>query len=370
MSITKNILKESIEEKQLQKASKQLYYTTQSLLGIHGVYWYWLCGSRGRGKSFAVVETYLQYCRKYGYENCQCYYFRISDLSIRKILENKGAKAIDKLLIRRYNLDITTKNNTLYNHGKPLMYFYPLVSAAKAGKGIAEYDPDFLRPGGPRRYIFVILDEFQADENLERKGIGDPVSQFKVYIENILRDQEQLDYNPVKIFGCANNVSECSDFLAQICGFIPEKLGRFVLKRKHMVVENIPNSAAYLEKRKKSITADIMDYEEDTNYTNVVKRDKETLKPKKQRLRKVDAVIQFSKDPKFWFTVWDGNIIKKYNGQSYRRDQVLAMKRHIDTRYSIDVVNDIIARYDARAFMYADLISQASFRAQIKLIKK
>lgn len=203
-------------------------------------------------------------------------------------------------------------------------------------------------------------------DGVEKKSVGNPVDQFKIYLENILRDQEQLDYAPVKIFGCANAVNECSDFLAQLCGFVPEKLGRFVLRRKHMVVDNIPNSEAYLEKRKRSIGADIMDYENDSNYTNVIKRDLETLKPKKQRLRKVTSIIKFSKDPKHWFTCWQGNIIKEYTNQPYRPEQVIAMKRYLDTNYSVDLVNNVIDMYDARSFRYNDLISQARFAAELK----
>lgn len=353
-----------------------LYYTTKSLLGIHGITWIWLCGSRGRGKSFAVLETYLQHVKKYGQENCKCYYFRISDLSVKAMLANKGAKAIDAMLVRKYDLEITTRANTLYNKGKPLIYFYPLVSAAKAGKGVAEYDPDFLgkrplRKNGKRikRFIFIIIDEFQMAEGVERKSVGNPVDQFKIYIENILRDQEQLDYSAVKIFGCANAVSECSDFLAQLAGFIPERPGRFILRRKRMIIDNIPNSEAYLEKRKKSIGADIMNYEEDANYTNVVKRDLETLISKRYRIRKVTSLLKFSKDPNDWFCIYDGNIIRRYRKETLNKNLTISMKRYLDERYNPDIVKSIIERFDARSFMFTDLISQATFAAKLKEIK-
>lgn len=353
-----------------------LYYTTQSLLGIHGITWIWLCGSRGRGKSFAVLETYLEHVKKYGQENCKCYYFRISDLSVKAMLANKGAKAIDAMLVRKYDLEITTRANTLYNKGKPLIYFYPLVSAAKAGKGVAEYDPDFLgkrplRKNGKRikRFIFIIIDEFQMADGVERKSVGNPVDQFKIYIENILRDQEQLDYSAVKIFGCANAVSECSDFLAQLAGFIPERPGRFILRRKRMIIDNIPNSEAYLEKRKRSIGADIMNYEEDANYTNIVKRDLETLMPKGYRLRKVTHLLKFSKDPQDWFCLYDGKIIRRYRKETLAKELTIAMKRYLDERYNMDVVKNVIERFDARDFMYSDLISQATFAAKLKEIK-
>lgn len=354
-----------------------LYYTLRSAMGINWANWFWLCGARGRGKSYAFWDTYLGYCKKYGQENCKCYYFRVSDLSVKAMLNNKAAKAIDAKLVRKYNLDISTKGNVIFNHGKPLANLYALVSAAKAGKGIAEYDDEFLgkRPINPKtgkpikRFIFLMIDEFQMAEGIEKKSIGSPVEQFKIYYENILRDQEQLDYRAVMIFGCANAVSECSDFLAQLCGLIPEKPGRYFLKRKHMVIDNIINSKAYIEKRKRSIGADIMDYDEDSNYTNVVKRDLDTLMPKGRRLRKITALIKFSKEPKDWFCEYDGKIIRRYRRECVKRDLIQPMGRYLDEVYSADYVKSVIERFDARSYLFADLISQAVFAAKLKEIK-
>lgn len=347
-----------------------LYYTLDPLMGNKWATWLWLIGSRGRGKSFSVLETVTRAYKKHGADNVKIYYFRISDMSVKAMLSNKGRKAVDAIIARKYNLNLTTKGYTLYNDGKPFIDFYALVSAAKTGKGVAEYDPEFLsKRNGKKRYIYIIIDEFMMAEGVEKRSIGNPVDQFKIFIENILRDQEQLDYPAVRIFGCANSVSECNDFLAQLCGFIPEKPGRYRLKRKHAIIENIPNSEAYLEKRKSSIGADIMDYGNDSNYTNVLKRDLETLKKKSQRLVRVTSIIKFSKDPKDWFTVWDSKIIKRFNGQSYKPGQVIAMRRYLDTIYDPDIAKSVIERYDSRAFMYNDLISQATFAAQLKLVK-
>jgi hypothetical protein len=369
-----------IKAKEQDKKEKQLglYYTTQSLLGIKWWTWAWIIGARGRGKSFSVLDTVLSYQDKYGAENVKCYYFRISDLSIKAMLANKARKAIDALLVRKYNLDLTTKSNVVYNRGKPIIDFYALVSAAKTGKGVAEYDPEFLnkRPIDPKtgkpvkRFIFMIIDEFMMAEGLEKKSVGNPVDQFKIFVENILRDQEQLDYPAVRIFGCANAVSECSDFLAQLANFIPEKPGRFKLKRKHMIVDNIINSDAYLDKRKKSISADILDYKNDSNYTNIVKRDLETLMKKNRKLIKVSALIKFDKDPAHWYCLWDGKIIKKYNGQRVHKSLVLSMKRYLDENFYPERVKNIFEMYDARAFLYSDLISQATFTSELKLIKR
>lgn len=356
----------------------KLYYTLDSALGIDWATWIWAVGARGRGKSFSALETVTRYYKKYGAENVKIYYFRISDLSVQAMLANRGSKAVDAKIQRKYGLELSVHGNVLHDHEKPFITFYPLVSAAKKGKGVAEYDDEFLgnRPIDPKtgkpikRFVFIIIDEFMMAEGLEKKSVGNPVDQFKIYIENILRDQERLDYPAVRIFGCANAVSECSDFLSQLCNFIPEKPGRYFLKRRHAIVDNIENSQAYIEKRKKSIGGDIMDYENDSNYTNVVKRDLETLKPKNRKLRKPTAIIKFTKDKSGWFTVWDSEIIKKYSGQVVNQGSIIAMRRYLDTFFSEDLVLQVIERYDARGFLYNDLISQSAFASYLKQIKK
>ena len=358
-----------------EKKMRGLYYTTRSLMGILWWSFAWIIGARGQGKSFSGLDTVLSFQKRYGIENVKCYYFRMSDLSVKSMLENRAAKAIDALLVRKYKMQISVKGSTVYNHGKPCITFYALVSAAKKGKGVAEFDPDFLgkRPIDPKtgnpvkRFVFFILDEFMMAEGVERRSVGDPVAQFKIYFENIMRDQERLDYPAFRCFGFANAVAECSDFLAQIVGFIPEKTGRFPLKRKHMIVENIPVSEKYIEKRKKSYGADLMDYDNDSNYTNEIKRDIETLVPKSRQLNRPTCIIKFKKDPAEWFTVWDGNIIRRWNGQNC--NNTLPMIRYLDDVYDEERAKSVIERYDARAFRYADLISQATFGAKLKLIK-
>lgn len=380
MSVIKNIYKKldaKKKEERRDKLARKLgtYYTLKSLMGVEWATWMWLIGARGRGKSYSVIDAYLSHVKRYGQDNCRCYYFRLSDLSVKAMLNNKASKAIDAKLVRKYNLELSTKGNVIFNRGKPLINMYALVSAAKTGKGVAEYDDEFLGKlpiiNGKRqkRFIFIIIDEFMMAEGLEKRTVGNPVEQFKIFVENILRDQAQLDYKAVMIFGCANAVSECSDFLAQLAGFIPEKPGRYKLKRKHMIVDNLLNSQAYIDKRKKSIGGDIMNYEDDSNYTNVVKRDLDTLAPKSIRLRKVSQLIKFSKDKSSWFCLYDNNIIRRYKGETVSRDRIIPMKRYLDELYIPEIVMSIIERYDARDFKFKDMISQATFAANLKLIK-
>lgn len=61
------LLKMEREEQQSPLYEKLgLYYTLRSAMGINWANWFWLCGARGRGKSYAFWDTYLGYCKKYG----------------------------------------------------------------------------------------------------------------------------------------------------------------------------------------------------------------------------------------------------------------------------------------------------------------
>lgn len=374
-----NKIKKIQEEDKEYKSNKLgLYLTPHALMGYHGYIHNLLLGSRGRGKSVISLDAPIAAKKKYGYENVKIFYFRLSDSSVKAMMANKAQKAIDPILIRKYDLEITTKANTVYDHGKPLIEFYSLTTAGKVGKGVNLYDANYFndRPIGKngkpiKRFIYLILDEFLMAEGIEKKTVGNPVDQWKIYLESILRDQEKLDYDAVKIFYLANAVSECANFIGQLFDYIPTP-GDFGIKkltRKHCLIWNIPNSDAYIEKRKNSYTADIMNYENDPNYTNIVMRDLETIKPKSTRIVRVTNVIMFSKYPSDWYCIYDDKYIRKYRKEQVNKSKFIAMTRHLDNNFNSDLVKNIFERYDARAFMYADLISQASFGAKMKELK-
>lgn len=91
--------------------------------------------------------------------------------------------------------------------------------------------------------------------------------------------------------------------------------------------------------------------------------------PKKHRLNKISYIIMFSKSPQDWFSVYDGKYIRLYRKESVKKNSYVPMIRHLDKNFNQDVVKGIFEMYDARAFMYADLISQASFSAKMKQLK-
>lgn len=361
---------------------KQLYLNPSLVFSYQNVSNFVFVAVRGIGKSVISVETAIILARKYGYENVKCYYFRLTDLSCKTMLANKGAKAVDPYLVEKYNMEITTKGNVIYDHGKKLIEFYPLVSAGSKGKGAAHYDTNFLnkRPINPRtgkpikRFIVTIWDEFLfAGSGVEKKSVGDPVAQYRIYMEAINRDQERIkEYNAVYNFFLANACSECAPVTGALFNYIPEPSNHKITKltRKHTIFWNVPVTKAYIDKRKKSYNADIMDYKNDPNYTNVVMRDMELIKPKRTRLVRLTQIIKFdANDPQKWFSVYDDKYIRLYKNESFKKDIVVSMVRHLDELFITELVQGVLARYDTREYMYSDIMSQALFKAQMRLIK-
>ena len=358
-----------------------LYLSAQPFNGYGKEYVHFIiAGARGRGKSVISLDAPIASCEKYGYENNKIFYFRLSDMSVKQLLANNADKLVDPLLIDRYKMSISRKGNVVYNHGKKLLEVYSLVSAPK-NKGTALYDYNFLnnRPIDPKtgkpikRFIWLILDEFQIAEGLERNSVANKstAALFKIYTETILRDQQFLDYPAVRAYYLANNVAECSSFTTEMWGYYmpPGKENIVKCRRKNAVFVNVPNSEAYIEKRKASITGSITDFENDSNYSNRIQMDMSMIKPRKTRIRKVTALIKFSKNPNDWYCVYDDKYIKRYNNQTVSKELVIPMMRHLDNTFMQERREQIFDLYDFQHFMYCDVATLANFRARMKELK-
>lgn len=77
----------------------------------------------------------------------------------------------------------------------------------------------------------------------------------------------------------------------------------------------------------------------------------------------------FSKYESDWFCVYDNRYIRQWKGESVSKDKIVPMRRYLDEVFNPDKVINIINRYDMRNFMYCDIMSQALFATQLKLIK-
>lgn len=383
MDIKKLVAKARTEQQNLRdvKSKTSLYLTSHPMMGYGPEYIHFIfAGARGRGKSVLALDAPIASCEKYGYENNKIFFFRLADTSVKALLANSAANLIDPLLIDKYKMEISRKGNVVYNKGKKLLEVYSLASAAKM-KGQALYNYNFLnnRPIDPKtgkpikRFIWLILDEFQMAEGMEKNSIASKstAALWRMYTEIILRDQQFLDYAAVKCIYLANNVSECSTFTSEMWGYYPPpgKFGIVKCKRKNAVFFNVENSQQYIDKRKSAMTGSITDFDNDSNYSNQIKFDMSMIKSKKQRLYKVTELIKFTKSPSDWFCLYDGKYIRQYRGETINKLLSTPMRRHLDEMFNEEKAMAVFDRYDAKSFVYTDVLSLATFRARMKELK-
>ena len=344
-------IKESKQAKKEKYDAKE-WYTIRALLGNQWANWFVMAGARERGKTFTVQDHVLNcyFNPKSPIYHVPFYWMRLNDIAVKNMLMNNGAKMFEPLLVRKYHLEnIKVKGDTVFLNGEPLCYVYGL-STAYNNKGAALFDADTFK--GAR----IIVDEVALEKG--QKRTFDVVYNLKMQIENIVRHER----TNVKVFFMLNNTEDCPELLAMF-GFIPVEFGVYKLKRKHCVVDYIPNNAAYEKRRKNALANEI-----DTgtgNFTNKIERDLKLLY--KGRLNKPTCVVKFTKDKSDWFTIWDGNIIAPYNNEQVPS---IAMKRYIDDTFITDLRDSVIEREDVRAFRYKNILTQSLFRKNLEIIKK
>ena len=215
------------------------------------------------------------------------------------------------------------------------------------------FDKDFLND--PKMRYNIAIDEFEREKG--EKNTFDILYSLVNQLENIVRSTKDR----MKIFFLGNTLEDASDILCAF-NFIPEEFGIFKLKSKRCVIENIEPSEKYLARRKGTI-ADLLMPNAST-FTNKIDTDN-TLVNKKP-LSVPNYVIKFTKNQKDWFTVWDSNIIDKYNGE---KKTVVAMRPYLDEVYSPELQKNMIQLFDTRSFQYRNLITFKQFQANIELLK-
>lgn len=346
-----------LDAKKSKKRKKELYeakewYTARALLGNQWANWFVMIGARERGKTFAVQEYVLNsfFNPKSKLYHVPFYWMRLNDIAIKNMIMNNGAKMFEPLLVRKYGLEkIKVRGDSIFIGSLLLCRVYGL-SVAYNNKGSALFDAATFRG------VNIIVDEVALEKG--QKKTFDVVYNLKMQIENIVRSSREN----VKIFMMLNNTEECPEILAMF-GYLPIHFGVYKLKRKHCVIDYIPNNAAYDARRKKALANEI-----DTgtgNFTNKFVKDLELIY--KGRLIHPTTVVKFSKDMSDWFTIWDGNIVCPYNGEKV---QSVAMKRYINDTFIPELRDNIIEREDVRAFKYKDILAQSLWRKNMEMIKK
>ena len=379
------------------KKSRLPFYMLRSILGYSWAIYYYLLGGRMAGKSYAVMDFYLNQWKKH---NRVFYWLRLTEGSTQKLLRNNAEKLIDPDLRRRYNLDIATKGENVYSVQRDkdnkinwktakLICRVLALSTFYSDKGAGFFDKDYIKQ--PDAYYNICLDEMNRESN--EKNAFDIVYAFANEVENIVRNTK----HNIRIICIGNTLQEASDLLVAV-NFLPDKFGRFSLVHnkkklnemiyeyknartdqemqqihekykdvdfgKRAIIEYMEPTEAYKAMRNGS-AAEILAGSAST-FTNEVAIDRSLIVPKKRKLNKATSIIKFGKDSNAWFTLWDGQVLSQYTGQ---QANIIAMKPYIDEYYNEDLRNKIIEIFDTRSFLFKDLATFKKFQSQLKLIK-
>lgn len=348
-----------------QDAKQNEWYNLRPILGCaNWALFYILLGGREVGKSYSVTNFFVdQFVNK----GIPFTWLRLTEAQTRKLLQNNAEKLVDPDLRRKYNLDLTTSGNNVYQvtkrsepdkNGKTkilekkLMARVYAISTFYSDKG-SIFDKDFLND--PNMRYNIAIDEFEREKG--EKNTFDITYSLVNQLENLVRSTKER----CKIFFLGNTLEDASDILCAF-NFIPEEFGIFKLKSKRCVIHNIEPTDAY-KKRRKGTIADILMPQAST-FTNKIDTDKTLIN--KKPLVTPNYIIKFTKDKKDWFTVWDGNIISKYNGE---RKTVIAMRPYLDEVFNTDVQKNMITLFDTRSFQFRNLITFKQFQNCMELLK-
>lgn len=328
------------------------FYNINSIMGNTWAMFYVIVGGRMTGKSYSITDYLCRRKAKLG-DQCKNYWMRISETSTKVLLANKANKLVDPDLYRKWDLDLSTKGMEVYNRGEPFMTVVPLSQFGKL-KGQAFYDKDF------KGEYNIVLDEFQLEQG-EKRTSFDILYNFIGMCENIARTTKSR----IRVILLGNTLEEASTILKAF-NFLPEKFGRFYLKSKRCVIDNLEPTEEYLNDRKGSI-ADILGGDSMSNYTNELRKDLSMID--KSPLRRPTGVIRFDKDPKGWYTIWDNKIIRRYNREPIPEDRHIAMLPYLGAVFNKEKQKVVIEMFDAKFWRFSNLIVQSYFQEDLKKIR-
>lgn len=363
-------MKRAEERVEKLRASRE-WYNLRPIMGhFNWAIFALLLGGREVGKSYSVTNFFVDQWKNKG---IPFVWIRLTETQMAKLLKNNAEKLVDPDLRRKYKLDLVTSGQNVYEvkremretkHKdgttskksviveKKLMARCFALSTFYSDKG-SIFDKDFLNDDNMRYNIAI--DEFQREKG--ERNTFDILYALVNSLENIVRSTK----NRLKIFFLGNTLEEASDLLCAF-NFIPENWGVFKLKKKRAVIHNIEPTEEYL-KRRKGTVADILMPNAST-FTNKIDTDNTLID--KKRLVKCDYVIKFTKNKENWFSVWDGNIVKKWNND---KAPVVAMRPYLDEVFVASKVKDMILLFNTRSLKYHNLITFKQFQKNIEQLK-
>lgn len=320
------------------------YYTVRPLLGYNWAWFYVIQGGRGIGKTFSVFDYFI---RKWKKDKTPFVWIRLSKISVDELLANNAELFIPQELVKRYGLELTTSGMDVFDHGERMARVISLSEAAKH-KGSAMFSFD------QGDSFHCCVDEIQREP-------GERVLFSIVYnLSSILETMCRFKDDKIKIFMTCNALSSNNEVCANF-NFLPTEHGLYKIKKKRAVIHFVPDSADYVVKRRDTVAGILQG--DQSNFTNKIEVDYSLLW--KGRVKCPNFLIKFTKDKATWYTVWDGNIVKKYNGE---KCIVIAMRRGLDEKYIKQRADMVIKNYDARGFRYYDIATQLMFDKEIEMI--
>lgn len=330
--------------------AKSQWYTVRSILGYSWAIFYILLGAREAGKSYSVMRFCL---KEYFNKGKDFVWLRLTEASTKKLLNNNAMQFIDIGLMNEFGIDskdLTVKGTTVFYKGKRMAKILAL-STFYSDKGIALFEDKEIQD---EMFAYnIVCDEFQRERN--EKNTFDITYAFVNQLENLVRHKTN-----VRIFLIGNTVEDCSDILT-LFNFIPETFGRYKLKNKRAVIDYIPPSKKYLERRKGSI-ASILAPDAST-FTNEQKFDRSKIY--KGRLQKPQYIIQFRNE---MFTVWDKNVVVRYNKENKPIIPMVPLLLN-NSVFKSELRDEIILMNYEKKFMFRDLLTQKLFDKCIKEVK-
>ena len=320
------------EEKQKKKKLDYEWYSLRHMLSYANTsIFFCLLGGREAGKSYSVTDFF---CRQFKNKGVPFVWIRLTEAASRKLLQNNAEKLVDPDLRRKYNLDLITNGNNVYHitrrsepdeEGRTRILEKKLfarvynLSTFYNDKG-SIFDKDFLND--PNMRYNIAIDEFEREKG--EKNTFDITYSLVNQLENLVRSTKDR----IKIFFLGNTLEEASDILCAF-NFIPEEFGIYKLRSKRCVIEYIEPSEAYKARRKGTV-ADIL-LPTASTFTNRVETDKSLIS--KEPLIAPKCVIKFTKDKTHWYTVWNDNIIAKYNGE---KKKAISMRPYLDELFNTE----------------------------------
>lgn len=353
------------------KTYRSEYYSVNSILGNNWARYFILLGGREAGKSYSVMNWAVQQKLRKG-DKIKFYWMRLTDAAAKNLTASGGDKFVDPDLQKKYNLHTYAKNGTIYTytpHERTIKHrdgttstkiektdekeFCTILSVSTFynTKGVGYYDNTF-----DGEYI-IVLDEMNREQS-ERNSF-DILYNFTNLCENIIRSTK----TKIKIFMIGNTLEEASDLMCAF-NFIPDKFGRYKLRKKHCVIDYIAPSERYLARRKDTVADNLAGNA--STFTNEVQIDK-TLLVNKRKATKPQTIIMFGKEQSRWFVTYQGNIIKQYTNQTTKF--YLAMRRYLDKPYNPALTDSVMQRFDNRAFRFTDLSTFKRFQKELRLLK-